>query len=171
MMSILRASGLKTRISRSLPTRRGPRTRNGSECLPARKLLTSSDGKPAISKAFISVLRVNAPSLQLFIVSMNHFDCVPQTVSRDWRGHTDGEERLNETRDAAAICDKYGKENYHHGQNRQSQRSVVRIAQELGRRRARCGGRSVQDTSQYPLRLHQRIHSRSGKQKSHWLPR
>ena len=40
---------------------------------------------------------------------MNHFDCVPQTVSRDWRGHTDGEERLNETRDAAAICDKYGK--------------------------------------------------------------
>src|SRR5437899_12068389 len=106
-MSILRASGLKTRISRSLPTRCGPRTRNGSECLPARKLLTSSDGKPAISTAFISVLRVNAPSLQLFIVSMKHFDCVPQTVSRDWRGQTDGEERLNEQRDSEDTGDRY----------------------------------------------------------------
>src|ERR1700736_1786944 len=54
-MSILRASGRKARMARSSPIRCGPRTRNGSECVPERKLFNSSGGSPATENGFMSL--------------------------------------------------------------------------------------------------------------------
>src|SRR5207245_1876541 len=54
-MSIMRASGRKARIARSSPIRCGPRIRNGSECVPERKLFNSSGGNPATENGFMSI--------------------------------------------------------------------------------------------------------------------
>jgi len=57
MMSIFCASGRKARIAKSSPTRWGPRIRNGSECVPERKLFNSSGGNPVISKGRMGKLQ------------------------------------------------------------------------------------------------------------------
>src|SRR6266576_3884151 len=73
-MSIFRASGRKARISRSSPTRCGPRMRNGSECVPVRKLVSSSGGRPAIWKGFMVIRYTvkNVTSLHCYIVTSLH---------------------------------------------------------------------------------------------------
>src|SRR4029453_19599045 len=100
-MSIFCASGRKMRISKISPTRFGPKIRKGSECFPARKLLNSSGGKPAIWKGFmveIGKIDRNRPggctvsSLQPFIGSINHFDCFCHFVgSTEFSTHQWGE--------------------------------------------------------------------------------
>ena len=80
------ASGRKTRMTRSSPTRCGPRMRNGSGCAPARNIASSSVGRPRISKELMRSVR-SKPSgnvrRRTFAIrgARHHPDCRATAVS------------------------------------------------------------------------------------------
>src|SRR5260370_42357101 len=50
-------------MARSSPIRCGPKIRNGSECVPERKLFNSSGGNPATTKGFM-IIRLSVETLK-----------------------------------------------------------------------------------------------------------